>query len=30
MIMVTHSQAVAARADRILALEAGQIQELAR
>lgn len=30
MVMVTHSQAVAARADRILALEAGQIRELVR
>lgn len=28
LIMVTHSQAVAARADRILQLEAGQIREL--
>ena len=30
MVMVTHSREVAARADRILRLEAGQIQELAR
>ncbi|MBS1221956.1 MAG: transporter, ATP-binding protein [Proteobacteria bacterium] len=30
MVMVTHSQAVAARADRILVLESGQIRELAR
>ncbi|MFZ1641384.1 MAG: ABC transporter ATP-binding protein [Candidatus Contendobacter sp.] len=30
MVMVTHSQAVAARADRILVLEAGQIRELTR
>ena len=30
MVMVTHSQAVAARADRILVLESGQIRESAR
>lgn len=30
MIMVTHSQAVAARADRILVLDAGQFREQAR
>ncbi len=30
MVMVTHSQAVAARADRILVLDAGQIREVAR
>ncbi len=30
MVMVTHSQAVAARADRILVLDAGQIRELTR
>jgi putative ABC transport system ATP-binding protein len=30
MVMVTHSQTVAARADRVLVLDAGQIRELVR